>query len=228
MVPQSRRWPGTTGCASGSGVYSRGVPVTAVVPIKALSSAKERLSGALTPNDRQSFVAWMASRVIAACQACEGIDTVLVVAGDEAAADIARRAGAQVLVVAEPGLDAAMRAADAVTADAGATIVVAADLPQAGAVDLQAVLDAAPPGPCVVIAPTADGGTGALYRRPAGVVGTAYGPGSAAAHAALGKAAGVQVLEVHRPALADDVDRPEQLPGALALASESDVGCRPR
>ena len=210
-------------------VYSPVVSVTAIVPLKALANAKGRLSEALDPAQRQSFVAWMATRVIAACQACDGIDEVLVVAGDQAAADVASAAGAKVLLVAEEGLRIALLRADAVTAGREATIVVAADLPEASAADLDTVLAAAgPSGRAVVIAPTDDGGTGALLRRPPTVTTTAYGPGSAAAHADLARASGLTAQVVDVAGLAHDVDTPEHLPAALALVARDDVGCRAR
>ena len=210
-------------------VYSPTVSVTAIVPLKALDNAKGRLSEALNPAQRRSFVAWMATRVIGACQACDGIDEVLVVAGDQAAADVASAAGAQVLLVTEAGLRIALDGADVATADRATTIVVVADLPEVSADDLTTVLAAAGSSDrAVVIAPTHDGGTGALLRRPPTVLTTAYGPGSAAAHADLARAAGVDARVVDVAGLARDVDTPEQLSAALALVARNDVGCRAR
>ena len=204
------------------------MPVTAIVPLKALADAKGRLSQALDPAQRQSFAAWMAGRVIAACAACAGIDDVLVVAGDEAAAAVGRQAGARVLLVAEPGLRVALERADAETEGCSATLIVAADLPEASAADLTAVLAADASRRAVVIAPTHDGGTGALLRRPPAVMGTAYGPGSAAAHVELARAAGLEPLTLRIGGLARDVDTPAQLPAALALVARDDVGSRAR
>ena len=203
--------------------------MTAIVPLKALADAKGRLSGALDPAERQSFVAWMARRVIAACRACDGIDGVLVVAGDEAAAEVGLAARADVLLVPKPGLRLALDRADARTAGRAATLVVAADLPEVSASDLAAVIAAGGASDrAVVIAPTHDGGTGALLRRPPGVMTTAYGPGSAQAHAELARAAGLDPQVVQITGLARDVDTPDQLPAALALVARDDVGCRAR
>ena len=200
--------------------------VTAIIPLKALSAAKGRLAGVMTPLDRRAFTAWMATRVISACRACDDVDETLVIAGDEAAADVARLAGVAAVVVTRPGLDAALGAADALTRDREATLVLAADLPQVSPVDIAAVIAAGATIPtAVVIAPTHDGGTGALLRRPPGVIVTAYGPGSAAAHERLARAVGATPVLIHRAALASDVDTPAQLPAALALAAEHDVGC---
>ena len=203
--------------------------VIAIVPLKALATAKGRLADAMEPAQRQAFVAWMARRVLAACRACDDISDVLVVAGDEAAAVVAREAGVTVLVVPEPGLGIALRRADAATRDCDTTMVVAADLPEVTPADLRAVVAAAQGvQPAVVVAPTHDGGTGALLRRPPSVMHTAYGVGSAAAHLELARVAGVPATVVHRPGLAHDVDTPGQLPAALALVAQDDVGCRAR
>lgn len=201
---------------------------TAIIPLKALAQAKQRLAGALDGEDRRTFVAWMAGRVIAAAVGCDGTGEVLVVAGDDDAAAVGRQAGVRTLIERAPGLAAAMAAADAATADADATLVLAADLPEVTPEDVAAVLSAASAKRAVVISPTRDGGTGALLRRPAGVIATAYGPASAAAHAQLARAAGIEPVIVHRTALANDVDTPGELPAALALAARLDVGCAPR
>ncbi|MEX0658688.1 MAG: 2-phospho-L-lactate guanylyltransferase [Egibacteraceae bacterium] len=183
----------------------------AVVPLKALSRAKGRLAGHLPARDRRELVAWMFARVIAACRGASGVGAVLVVAGDDAAADLARGLAVPVVVERKPGLAAAMAAADDATAAATASLVVAADLPFAGADDLDLVCRAGRRGPCVVVAPTRDGGTAALLRRPAGVIVPAYGPSSATAHLAAAAAAGARGVRLVVPALAFDVDTAEHL-----------------
>jgi len=198
------------------------VSVTAIIPLKALATAKGRLAGAMDSAQRRDLAAWMATQVITACRDCPAIDDVLLVAGDEQAADVGRAAGARVLVVDAPGLPAAMAAADAATVTCEATVVVAADLPYATGADVAAVVAAAESAD-VVIAPTDDGGTGALLRRPPSVMRTAYGPSSATAHIALAEAAGVAHVVVRRRGLAVDVDRPDQLEDTLAWRRQQAV-----
>ena len=193
--------------------------VTAIVPLKALSLAKGRLAGHLDAEERRAIVTWMLDRVLGACLSGASIDRVLVVAGDHQAAAAAARPGVDVLVEPSPGLTAALDAADDAARGAAATLVVVADLPLATAADLDAVCstDAA-----VVVAPTRDGGTGALLRRPAGVIRTAFGAGSAAAHVRLAEAAGVHAARLDLPNLALDVDTPGELrsvSASLAAAS---------
>lgn len=176
----------------------------------------------------------MFGRVMAACQEATLVARVLVVAGDLAAADLAAAHDVEVLTEPRPGLQRALATADAAVTSRprppAATLVVAADLPLARGTDLDRVCYAGgeseamhsthPAGPAVVVAPTRDGGTGALYRRPPAVIGTRYGPGSAAAHLRLAVAAGANAALARIPALALDVDTAGQLREAAGLDSE--------
>jgi 2-phospho-L-lactate/phosphoenolpyruvate guanylyltransferase len=205
------------------------VSVRAIIPLKALSAAKGRLSGALDDQARRQLVAWMATHVIEVCQACELIDELLVVAGDDAAAEVARAAGAPVMVVGEPGLPAALAAADAASAACTSTLVIAADLPDLTTDDLAAVITAAAQvyGPVVIVAETHDGGTGALLRRPPEVIATSYGEKSGARHVAMAQRAGATTRRVFRQGLANDIDTPSQLSPALASRQQQVVGSPP-
>ncbi len=59
----------------------------------------------------------------------------------------------------------------------------------------------------VIVVPSGDGGTNAFLRRPPGVIGSRFGRGSAAAHQALGQAAGLPTRTVILPSLLLDIDR---------------------
>jgi 2-phospho-L-lactate guanylyltransferase len=187
-----------------------------VLPLKALDRAKGRLSGDLDPAMRRALTAWMFGRVLTACHQASQVGGVLVVAGDAAAAALARAHGVPALVEPRPGLAAAMAAADRACASDAATLVVAADLPLVRPEELDQVC-AAGADPGVVVAPTRDGGTGALLRRPPLAIPTRYGPGSAAAHLALAAAAGVPAVRLELPGLALDIDTAGQLQEAATL-----------
>lgn len=196
---------------------SRWGAVTALVPLKALADAKRRLAPALAPAARRDLAARMAAAVCDACVACPDIDAVVLLAGDDDAAAVAAGRPVTVRRSPAPGLGAALADADAAYAGTGATLVLAADLPGVRAAELSALVAAAPAGPAVVLAPTADGGTGALLRRPPGVIAAAFGAASAAAHAGAARAAGARLMRWWSPALGHDVDQPADLPaGACA------------
>lgn len=190
--------------------------VTGIVPIKALRRAKGRLGPGLDEGSRRELAAWMFTHVLEACLSCESLGDILVVAGDTEAAELAANLPVKVVVERSPSLAAAMARGDRETAKAEATLVVAADLPLLTASDLDTVCRAGADGPCVVVAPTRDGGTGALLRRPPDVIGTAYGPGSAEAHMALAADAGVAFVRCELPNAALDVDTAGSLRAAKA------------
>lgn len=209
---------GAAAPATPAGPYDAGSmpppPLTAVIPLKALADAKQRLATALPPSRRQELTAWMFDHVVSTCRRAPSIEAVLVIAGDAAGADLAARAGVPVLLEPRRGLDAAMAAADAALADAPATLVVTADLPLLSVEDVEGVCRAGADARAVVIAPTRDGGTGGLLRRPPAIMGTAYGPGSAASHRTLAIEAGVAPIVVSAPGFSHDVDTAGQLHAA--------------
>ena len=90
-------------------------------------------------------------------------------------------------------------------------VVIPADLPLVTGEDLDAMVEALPGVPGVVVCPTADGGTGGLLRAPGGIVPPCYGPGSADAHVDAARRAGVPVRRLLLPGLALDLDRPSDI-----------------
>ena len=184
--------------------------LVAVVPLRSPGVGKTRLSPGLDRDTRAALAGAMLADVVAALRGA-GLE-VVVAAGGPAAAAAASALQAAVVMdgPAVRSLDGAVEGARRHLGPVGGLLVVQADLPCLTADDVQAVLA---PGAPVVVAPTDDGGTGALLRRPPDVMGTSFGRGSAAAHRRLADAAGVPVEVVHRPGLETDVDVLEDLRG---------------
>lgn len=180
------------------------VACTVLVPLRSPGRGKTRLAGHLSPAARASLAGAMLADVAAAL-ADAAVDELVVVAGGPAAAAAAGALGLDALI--DPPdvatLDGALRAAAARIGPRSELLVVAADLPRLTAADLAAVHG---DGADVVVAPTADGGTGVLLRRPADVIPTAYGVGSAGRHLALARQAGAAGRTVRRAGAAYDVD----------------------
>jgi 2-phospho-L-lactate/phosphoenolpyruvate guanylyltransferase len=187
------------------------MPVTAIVPLKALADAKGRMTGHLDEDARRALVTWMLDQVLDACLRAEAVNRIVVIAGDAQAAAEAIRPGVEAVVEPAAGLAAAFATADRAAREAEATLVIPADLPLATAADIDTVCAAGARAPAVVVVPTRDGGTGALLRRPSGLVGTAFGPGSAAAHLRLAATAGIRPVQLDLPNLAFDIDTPGDL-----------------
>jgi 2-phospho-L-lactate guanylyltransferase len=198
----------------------------ALVPVKRLGAAKTRLRGALGERADELTLAMLAD-LLDALVASPQLTRVVVVTPDQAVAQVARAGGACARVADDPGLNEALAAAcQALARKDEVVLVVLGDVAGATPGAVGALFEALSQlgGRGVVLAPARDGGTAALLRAPHGAMGTRFGPSSAAAHRALAAEAGVALREVALPALAIDLDRPEDLAALLA----SDAAAAPR
>lgn len=184
--------------------------ITAVIPLKPLVRAKQRLADRYSVDERRTLMTRLFGHVARVCAATPGVARVRAVVGDEVGAQLAREADVEVVLEPPGGLNRAVAHATA-DLDAAASLVVVADLPGLTVEDLTRVVEAGTHEPSVVVAATRDGGTGALLRRPTAVIATAYGAGSAAAHLAAAAGAGVRAVLLSSPGLAHDVDRPDDV-----------------
>lgn len=196
----------------------------AVIPVRA--PGKSRLGAVLAPDARVALSVAMLSDVVAALRGA-GVARIVVAAADPATAAAAGDLGVEVHPDPPDGdLNTAVDAACAAVATAAdRVLVVAADLPYLTAVDVGAVLtlDAA-----VVVAPTADGGTGGLLRHPPDVIPARFGPGSARRHLVAARARGVAARVVDVAGFRRDVDTPADLealdPATVGAATAAVLG----
>lgn len=189
----------------------------AVVPLRSPGHGKTRLAPDLDRDARAALAGAMLADVVAALRAADL--RVVVAAGGPAAAAAASALAAEVVVDGPEvrSLDQAVAHTRRRLGPVPALLVVQADLPLLTADDVRAVVAGEH---AVVVAPTADGGTSALLRRPPDVVATAYGPGSGAAHLRLARERGLVPHVVDRPGLRHDVD----VLADLRALSATDVG----
>jgi 2-phospho-L-lactate/phosphoenolpyruvate guanylyltransferase len=176
----------------------------ALVPLRSPGVGKSRLAGTLTIEERAALAGAMLADVSAALRAAP-VDRLVVAAGGPAAVAAASALGLETLPdpTGVRGLDGALAAAAARLGPVRTLLVVAADLPCLSTAEVEQLLavDAE-----VVVAPTTDGGTGGLLRRPPDACPTGYGPGSARRHLAFARSAGRRGAELHLPGFAHDVD----------------------
>jgi 2-phospho-L-lactate guanylyltransferase (CobY/MobA/RfbA family) len=93
-------------------------------------------------------------------------------------------------------------------------MVVLGDVAGAESDDLERLflaLAELPAGPAVVLAPSSDGGTAALLRRPPDAIPSRFGRESAARHRAAAADAGVAFAELALDSLAIDLDRADDV-----------------
>lgn len=185
----------------------------ALVPFKCFTRAKRRLRTSYTDEAVEELSRAMLLDVLDALLAAPSLSSVSVLTDDEAVAEVARDAGAQVRTQSpDPGLNPAIELANAEAAAAGcdATLVVLGDLPLLQPADVESVLAAGANHPVVVV-PSVDEGTALLYRRPPDRIPARFGKNSAAAHIDAARAEGLEArvfdeLDEH---VRVDLDTPE-------------------
>jgi 2-phospho-L-lactate/phosphoenolpyruvate guanylyltransferase len=196
-----------------------------VVPVKAFTSAKVRLAGALDPLERADLARRMGEVVLAAANPLPAV----VVCDDDEVRAWAQRAGARVVWCPGRGLNGAVAdGVAALRAEGVAMAVVAhADLPLATRLDWVAEF----PGVTLVPDRRLDGTNVLAVPTEAGFR-FAYGAGSFARHRAEAQARGLPARIVRDDRLAWDVDLPADLAwptvGPDAGPSPLDPEARPK
>lgn len=187
-------------------------PRTAVVvPLRSFAGAKARLAPVLDHDRREALGRALAGRVLAAA----GTAPVIVVTADGAVADWARDQGAEVIDEGGPGLDHAAAAGRAAAIQRGheRVAIVHGDLPLV--TDLAPLLERHEE---VVLAPDRHGdGTNALVIPTRAGFRFAYGPGSFDRHRAEVEVRHLSAAVVRDPALAFDIDTPDDLADLAVL-----------
>ncbi|MDX1434258.1 MAG: 2-phospho-L-lactate guanylyltransferase [Gammaproteobacteria bacterium] len=195
----------------------------AVLPVKDLGDAKQRLAPVLGAAERRALFRAMLEDVLGALGAVRGLGGILVVTRDADAQALARRHGARVLPEAENRghTEASTAGARALAAQRVAGMVqVPADLPLLTPADVEAVLAAHGEAPAITLAPSRDErGSNAVACSPADLLPLGFGDDSFAPHLARARALGVEPAVVRRPGLGLDIDHPQDLLDFLAAPS---------
>jgi 2-phospho-L-lactate guanylyltransferase len=201
----------------------RPAPATwAIVPVKALGEAKQRLAGVLPPEARRRLMLAMLQDVLATLRQVGRLDPVLVVTPDAEVAGLAESCGARVLREEQArGHSAAAMAgfADALAHGAVQALTLPADAPCLTAGEVSRLLDAARPaaGASVVLVPSHDrDGTNAVLAAPPDAFPPRFGPGSFARHLAQAAARGLDCRVVELAGLGLDIDAPRDLAALIA------------
>ena len=194
--------------------------VCAVVPVKELDRAKERLAPVLPPERRRALMLAMLEDVLTALAATPGLDGLAVVTVDAAAQRLATRYGARVIEIgARDGHSGAVAAAARLLAAEGCPgiLTVPGDIPLVTPAELTQLLAAHRPTPAFTIAPSRDErGSNAIICSPPDAVPFRFGEDSFFPHLRAAEACGIRPTVLRLPGIALDVDTPEDL-AAFAL-----------
>lgn len=193
-----------------------------VVPIKALSQAKQRLGPFLTPTERAELMQVMARDVLAAVSEATPLQNLWVCCGDQAGAELARQFGAQVLFDDQPesGLNAIIARMAQRLSQTGweRILVIHADLPGLTAADVS-LAGRFDRHELLLVADHAGTGSNLLgWGLHTGFV-ARYGEDSYKPHCAQAARLGLAVRSPELPWATLDVDRPEDVKRLLACTS---------
>ena len=194
--------------------------VWAVVPVKELDRAKERLAPALPPERRRALMLAMLEDVLTALAATTGLSGLAVVTVDAAACRLAARYGARIIETgARDGHSGAVAAAARLLAVEGCSgmLTLPGDIPLVTPAEIAQLLAAHRPAPAFTIAPSRDErGSNAIICSPPDAVPLRFGEDSFFPHLRAAEACGIRPTVLRLPGIALDVDTPEDL-AALTL-----------
>jgi 2-phospho-L-lactate guanylyltransferase len=187
----------------------------AVLPVKPLDVAKQRLADDLGKGTRRALVEAMVTDVLIALRRATRVDRVLVVTSDTGVEALAH--GYDADAVHDPGAPshsaaAVIGVAEAIVRGARRVLLVAGDCPALDPAEIDALLERDAPAPDVVVLCDRHGaGTNGLLLTPPDVIEPAFGPGSCERHVRAAQAAGATAEVADIVGFALDVDTLDDL-----------------
>jgi len=196
--------------------------VWAVVPVKELEGAKQRLSSCLSPEERRALAAIMLEDVLDAVSAVRELAGVLVVTVDPVATSLAGRYGAHVVTEgARVGHTGAVTAAARLLAREGRAgmMTMPGDIPRLAPAEITATLVAHRPAPAFTIVPAHDDlGSNTIVCSPPDAVPLRFGEDSFYPHLDAARDSGIDPLVLRHPGIGMDIDNPVDLIAFLKMS----------
>jgi len=197
----------------------------AVVPVKDLSKAKERLSPTLTMEERTTLAFAMLEDVLGALKSSRLLERLFVITLDESAIELANRMDIE--VIREKTQESESGSVDygsEICKEMGAesVLVIPGDAPLITVEDVDYILKREKTFPSIVLVPARDElGTNAILRRPPDVIPSRFGYDSFSKHMFEAERMGIPYYVYNLPRVALDIDEPKDL--SLFASKESDT-----
>jgi 2-phospho-L-lactate guanylyltransferase len=199
--------------------------IFAILPVKSPQNAKQRLTGFLAVEERETLARMLYRQTLAALCRAQGIDRVVVATSDAEVADHARSLGALVFEENEQvshSVSADAACLRAMEMGASTVLLVPIDVPTVTPDDFSQLAASARPG--LIVVPSSDGtGTNALVRTPPNCIESRFGPGSFRAHLDQARSKGLDADVLRLPGLMFDIDTPDDVVELLARSHECQV-----
>ncbi len=196
--------------------------IWAVVPVKELAGAKQRLSSCLSPEERRALATIMLEDVLDALSAFRRLAGILVVTVDPVATSLAGRYGARIVTdAAREGHTGAVTSAARLLVHEGRAgmMTMPGDIPRVSAAEITATLAAHRAAPAFTIVPAHDDlGSNAILCSPPDAVPLRFGDDSFYPHLDAARGRGIDPLIVRQPGIGMDIDHPVDLVAFLRLS----------
>ena len=207
--------------------------VSALIPVKGFSNAKQRLSPLLDGADRELFAEVMFRDVLKQVLKAQGLAETFVVTGDDKVAEIATNFGAQLIrEKVERGETDAVDFARLELKHLGreAVLIIPGDLPLVRSGDIEEILAQIPNGasfPFALLVPSHDHmGTNALLLAPPDIIKLRFGYDSFSYHVSQVSAQGLPVRFIENERVALDIDEPKDLQRFLSFGFDDGESTR--
>jgi 2-phospho-L-lactate guanylyltransferase len=150
----------------------------------------------------------MLADVLKSVQKASSVESSIVVSPDEEVLEFARTCGAVSIADHGARLNEALELAikHAMAKGAASILILPSDIPLLTADDIENIVSIASSPRAVVIAPSKDNGTNALFLRPADVMNLRFGGESFPAHLSEAHAAGMKPQIYRSTTIATDID----------------------
>jgi 2-phospho-L-lactate/phosphoenolpyruvate guanylyltransferase len=198
-----------------------------LIPVKSLTTAKQRLASALDQERRSQLAEAMLRDVMTASAGVRDRIDVALVTGDVRAQALATECGFVVIQdTRNESETAAIEMATAWCEQFGydTTIVVPGDIPLITSEELRRVLDAAPVEGAVFVPAYDRRGSNCILRRPASIIPLRFGNDSFAPHCEAMKKTGRELIILEMPGIGLDIDNPHEL--ELLLQRDGDTNAQ--
>jgi 2-phospho-L-lactate guanylyltransferase len=197
---------------------------TAVLPVKRLYAAKQRLAAGLGGEQRRTLAEAMVADVLEAISEARTIERTIVVSGDPIAQELAAGVGAEVVPDPEDAghVEASLAGiARAEVEGAECVVLLPGDCPLLDPHELDRLLTGVPERYVGIVPDRHGSGTNALVLSPPDAIVPAFGEGSRERHVSAAREAGIPFEVEEVASLGLDLDTPADV---IALTRELETG----